>query len=215
MKIKDRILKVLFPPKCIFCRKTLKQDGVCAKCQRSLPRRKNPSVKEGTSFLDEMYAPMYYEGYVRSAVLRYKYGGVKASAIEFAKILLPYIEENLQGKFDCITWVPTSKMRERKRGYDQAQVLAEELGKLLDMPVCGMLRRALNTKPQSRQLTREQRVANTIGVFEVADTSAMDKRILLVDDISTTGSTISECARMLKTAGASKIYGIALAKKRL
>lgn len=215
MKLKERILSFLFPPKCVFCRKVLEEDGVCAECEKRLPRRKNPHIKEGVPFVDELYAPLYYEGYVRSAVLRYKFGGIKCSALEFAKILKLCIEENLSGKYDCITWVPTSKLRLRKRGYDQAQVLAEELGKLLDMPAQKLIKKRLEAKPQSRQATREQRIANIIGAFEVKDVSVIEKNILLVDDISTTGSTISECARILKTAGASKVYGITLAKTRL
>jgi len=215
MKIKDKILGFLFPPKCIFCRKVIKEQGVCPECMKKLPKRKNPQVKEGVPFVNELYAPLYYEGYVRSAILRYKFGGVKASAREFAKILKPCIEENLTGKYDCISWVPTSKLRLRKRGYDQAQVLAEELGQLLNMPTEKLVRKRLDAKPQSRQSTREQRIANIIGAFEVRDVNIIDKRILLVDDISTTGSTISECARILKTAGADKVYGITLAKTRL
>ncbi len=215
MKFKERILALLFPPKCIFCRKVLEKDGVCAECEKRLPRRQNPHIKEGVPFVDELYVPLYYEGYVRSAVLRYKFGGIKCSALEFAKILKPCIEENLSGKYDCITWVPTSKLRLRKRGYDQAQVLAEELGKILDMPVEKLIKKRLEAKPQSRQVTREQRIANIIGAFEVKDVSVIDRRILLVDDISTTGSTLSECARILKTAGAAKVYGVTLAKSRL
>ncbi len=214
MKEKDKLLAFLFPPKCIFCRKVLEQDGICPECEKKLPKRKDPKIKERAPFVDEMYAPLYYEGYVRSAVLRYKFGGVKCSAVEFAKILKPCIEENLMGKYDCITWVPTSKTRSRKRGYDQAKLLAEELGRLLEMPVSCMLKKRLDAKPQSKLSTREQRIANIIGAFQMRDVDVQDCRILVVDDISTTGSTVSECARVLKTAGAAKVYSVTLAKKR-
>lgn len=215
MKLKERLLSVLFPPKCIFCRKTMAKEGVCADCAKRLPRRKNPKVKEGIGFVDACFAPLYYEGYVRSAILRYKFGGVKASAVEFAKILAPCIEENLDGKYDSITWVPTSRGRRRKRGYDQAQVLAEELGRMLGVPCQKLLKKNRDAKPQSRQSTREKRMANIIGAFDMKSQSVLGKRILLIDDIATTGSTISECARVLKTAGAAKVYAAVLAKTRL
>ena len=215
MKLKDRILRVLFPPKCIFCRKMIPEEGACGECMKKLPRRKNPHIKDGAPFVHELYAPLYYEGFVRSAVLRYKFGGVKGSAREFAKIILPCIEENLAGKYDSITWVPTSKKRRRKRGYDQAELLAAELGKLLDMPVTNMLKKRMDAKPQSKQTTREQRVANVIGAFEMRDVDVMGAKILVVDDVSTTGSTVSECARVLRSAGAAKVYAVTLAKKRL
>ena len=214
MKIKDKLLAFFFPPKCIFCRKVLEQDGICSECEKKLPKRKDAKVREKAPFVDEMYAPLYYEGYVRSAVLRYKFGGVKCSATEFAKIIRPCIEENLTGKYDCITWVPTSKSRSRKRGYDQAKLLAEELGKMLEMPVNALLKKRLDSKPQSKLSTREQRIANIIGAFKLRNVDVQDAKILIVDDISTTGSTVSECARVLKTAGAAKVYAVTLAKKR-
>ena len=83
------------------------------------------------------------------------------------------------------------------------------------MPVTNMLKKRMDAKPQSKQTTREQRVANVIGAFEMRDVDVMGAKILVVDDVSTTGSTVSECARVLRSAGAAKVYAVTLAKKRL
>ena len=215
MKLQKRIKRLLFPPRCVFCQTMQAEEGMCKTCASELPRRPQPRMKSVVPCVDELYVPLYYEGYVRSAILRYKFGGVKCSGREFAKLMEPCIREGLDGRFDCITWVPTSRARSNQRGYDQSEVLARELGKLLDAPVVSLLKKCRNNPPQSRQGTREQRVANTLGVFDMKPESVIGKSILLIDDIATTGTTLSECARVLKTAGAERVYAATIAKKRL
>lgn len=102
--------------------------------------------------------------------------------------------------------VPLHPARKRTRGYNQADILAEELGKILDIPVNRkVLYRIRNTKPQ-KNLDNMQRISNLKGAFAVSKQQGVKKAVLLVDDIYTTGSTIHKAAYMLKLAGAEKVY---------
>ena len=117
--------------------------------------------------------------------------------------------------FDMVTWAPLSKKRLRRRGYDQARLLAEAVAKELGLPGEGLLRKVRNTPPQSGIDTPEARRANVSGVYAAAEPNhAAGKCILLIDDIITTGATVSECARILLLSGAESVYAAALAVPR-
>lgn len=215
MKILDRILDLLYPPRCPFCRRLLQNTGrtLCPDCSRryaSLPvggyRREIPHTRC-------VIAPLPYEGAVRESLHRYKFGGVTAYARTYAEFLGKCIDEN-QISCDIITWVPLSKRRLRKRGYDQARLIAEDLAERLGMESSPLLKKRVNTKPQSRTGNMEKRRVNAAGVYVCPDPDAVrGKRILLVDDIVTTGVTLSECARVLKAAGAAEVVGAAAASR--
>ena len=117
--------------------------------------------------------------------------------------------------FDLITWVPVSARRRRKRGYDQAELLARSVcAELGYKPVC--LLKQLRANPAQSGLRGEQRRANVLGAYGVCGkTDIHGKRILLIDDVFTTGATAEECARVLKTAGASSVHcgAVAAAQK--
>lgn len=215
MNLFNKILNILFPPKCVFCRKRLPDEGVCDDCAGKLPYRQSPLIKDKISFVDECYSPLYYEGNVRHAILRYKFAGLAGYSREFAKILHSCVNTHLSGKFDIVTWVPVSKRRLKKRGYDQSGLIAHELGRLLDMTPQKLLVKARDVPPQSKQPTQQKRITNIFGAFKPVDADLSGKSVLIVDDIATTGSTLSECARVLKTAGADKVYAVILAKTQL
>lgn len=171
-------------------------------------------AKDSIMFVDGAYSCFHYEGSVRDAIIRYKFGGLDKYAKDFSEFLKVCVEENLEGKYDIISWIPLSKKRMRKRGYDQAKCLAEELGiKLGETPVRTLVK-CRDAAPQSRQTSSSSRKANILGAYEAASADVSGKRILLLDDVLTTGSTASECARILKTAGAEKVYLITIAKTR-
>ncbi len=215
MNFFKRISEWLFPPRCVFCRKVMEKDGVCDKCEAELPYRAQCEVKEEIMFVDRAFSCFHYEGDVRNAILRYKFGGLQKYAVDFSEYLEECINMNLLGEYDIISWVPLSRARLRSRGYDQARLLAEEvcfrIGK--EMPI-KVLQKAINAAPQSRQGDKSRRMANIIGAYELCGQDVAGKRIILIDDILTTGATVSECARVLKTAGASAVYVLTLAKTR-
>ena len=215
MKILDRILDLLYPPRCPFCRKLLQGSGetICPSCSRRFENLPTGGYRREVSHTECVVAPFPYEGTVRESLHRYKFGGVTAYARTYAEFIGKCIDEN-QISCDIITWVPLSRKRLRKRGYDQARLIAEDLAKRLDLPCRKLLEKQVDTKPQSGTGSAANRRANAAGVYACPDPDAVrGKRILLVDDIVTTGSTLSECAKMLKAAGAAVIYGAAAASR--
>lgn len=214
MGVVSMLSKWLFPPKCVFCRKVLPKGGTCDKCRQELPYRLPMKSKENIMFVDGAYSCFHYEGNVRNAIVRYKFAGLDKYAVDFSEFLKKCIDENLSGEYDIISWVPLSKKRMKKRGYDQAKRLAEELcARLGENPVRTLVK-CRDAAPQSRQSSSSSRKANILGAYEIASTEVCGKRIIILDDVLTTGSTVSECARVLKTAGAEKVYVVTLAKTR-
>ena len=214
--LKDVLLDLLYPPKCPFCRALLRGKGktICEQCLKELPYTKNGGLQHG-NFFTGCLSPLYYEESVREALLRYKFQGLSAYAAAFGNLMADCAEEYLEAEVDIISWVPLSKKRLRQRGYDQARLLAEEVSRRLMIPCVPVLKKVVNTHPQSQTGSAEKRRANISGAYVATDPEAISgKTILLVDDIVTTGSTFSECARMLGMAGADRVYCLTVARKR-
>jgi ComF family protein len=211
----SNILDLLFPPKCIFCGKFLKkgEECLCPSCAATLPFTKGAGVSQKGNFFDVCVSPLLYEGNVRKSILRFKFRGAVAYADCFGKLLADCIRENLAGKYNMITWVPLSVKRARDRGYDQAMLLALAVALALDDVAVETLVKSTHVQAQSSIEDREQRRANVSGVYELKDRELIDgKRILLIDDIVTTGSTLSECARTLLMGGAEAVVCATLAR---
>ena len=123
------------------------------------------------------------------------------------------LEEDL-ADFDILTWVPVSPLRRFKRGYDQVELLARAVGRELGTEPIRLLRKTRNAPPQSGISGEAARRANVLGAYRVTDSQAIrDKRILLLDDVITTGATASECARTLLTAKAKQVNCAAVARR--
>ena len=158
-------------------------------------------------------APLRYEGAVRDALHRYKFQGVTAYAGVFGRLVARCIDERLRGEYDLISWVPLSSQRLRERGYDQAMLIAMAAALELGDVAVETLRKRRDAAPQSVTGSIEKRRANISGAYEVIDPELVEgRRILLIDDIVTTGATAAECARTLGGAGAAKVVCAALAK---
>lgn len=215
MSRKDRILDFFFPPRCAFCGAILEEsgDGVCSACRKALPRAAETERK--CDFVCAYTAPFYYEEPVRQGMLAYKFRNAPSRGKVFGRMIgEDLLRRGIDG-FDLISWVPLSAKRHRRRGYDQARLLAEAAAEALGTTAVPLLRKARDVSPQSRLRTPEERRANISGCYVVRSADAVrGKRILLIDDIITTGSTLSECARMLLTAGAVSVRGAALACHR-
>ena len=215
MSRKDRILDFFFPPRCAFCGAILEEsgDGVCSACRKALPRAAETERK--CDFVRAYTAPFYYEEPVRQGMLAYKFRNAPSRGKVFGRMIgEDLLRRGIDG-FDLISWVPLSAKRHRRRGYDQARLLAEAAAEALGTKAVPLLRKARDVSPQSRLRTPEERRANISGCYVVRSADAVrGKRILLIDDIITTGSTLSECARMMLTAGAVSVRGAALACHR-
>ena len=210
-----KLLDLIFPPRCILCRELLgKQErDLCEECVIFGPDY--PNRKKRTQFLDSFAAVWYYEGNVRKSILRYKFYHARHYAPGYGRILGRKIREIHPEGFDILTWVPVSPLRKLKRGYDQAQLLAEAVGAELGMVPVGLLKKVRHNRPQSGITGEAKRRANVLGAYRLNNTvSPEGKRILLVDDVLTTGATAGECARMLKTAGAKEVHCAAVASRK-
>ena len=151
---------------------------------------------------------------VRRSLLRYKFQGLRIYAELYGEFLAKCIDEN-PISCDSITWVPLSRKRLRKRGYDQARLLAEELSRQTGLPCVPMLRKIRNNPAQSGTGDAKKRRENVKGVYEaLSEEEIAGRRILLVDDIVTTGATLSECASVLKKAGAKEVSAMTLARRK-
>jgi predicted amidophosphoribosyltransferase len=119
-------LDLLFPPRCIFCRKLLKnkEKGFCQACRENLPFTRGGEAVQTGQFFTCCVSPLYYSGKVRESLQRYKFAGASQYAAYYGTLLAEAIREHLSNRYDLITWVPLSEDRLKKRGYDQAMLLA-------------------------------------------------------------------------------------------
>ncbi|MDD6503104.1 MAG: ComF family protein [Oscillospiraceae bacterium] len=212
----ERLLDLLYPPKCAFCGALIpaQRNGICAICEKTLPYTKNGGRQKG-NFFTACVSPLYYEEDVRDALLRYKFRHCSGYCRPFGQLVAVCTAENLDQPVDLVSWVPLSSRRLRKRGYDQARLLAEETARRLEKPCVPVLKKTVHTAPQSRTGSAEKRRANISGAYRVTDPALVrGKTILLIDDIVTTGSTFSECARMLGMAGADRVFCASVARSR-
>ena len=114
--------------------------------------------------------------------------------------------------FDVLTWVPVSRLRRMKRGFDQVELLAKEVALQLGVQALPCLKKIRHTPPQSTLPTAAQRRANVLGAYVATNPECIrEKRVLLLDDIITTGATVSECAQTLLLAGAKEVRCAAIA----
>ena len=207
MKLTAFLSNWLFPEKCVLCGRILEKNemDLCHKCRVEAPecgisRTKYP-------FLDSWTALWHYQDKVRRSILRYKFYGRRNYAAAYARMLGVKLLKEERAEVDLITWVPISAKRLKKRGFDQGQLLAENLGEELKIPVTPLLKKIRDNPPQSGIVGHAHRKANVLGAYIMTDSQTLKgKRILLLDDILTTGATAGECARVLLTAGAEEVH---------
>ncbi|MCL2081698.1 MAG: ComF family protein [Oscillospiraceae bacterium] len=198
------LIDLLFPPKCVFCR-TRSRQSICGACQGTLPW-------VTSSYADGVASPLYYSGKARDAVLRYKFNGFSLYAKTFG-LLMAQAAQNAGLKPDLITWVPSSRLRRWKRGYDQCERLSAELSRVMGIPRRKLLKKTTHTKSQTKMRQDKQRTDNVRGAYTVC--SPCDaKTVLLIDDVYTTGSTIYECREALLRAGVPRVLCLTLARSR-
>ena len=214
IKVFDYILSLIYPPKCVFCGTVIDKSDICEECEKSLPFTKGDSIYQKFPFVDKCISPLYYKDYVRRAVLRFKFAGCSCYSRRLGGIMSECAENNLDcGSIDMISCIPLSRKRMHDRGYNQAELLAKEISKKVGVEYLPTLKKIRHNTAQSTIKDSKQRAANVIGAYRVVDAEKVKgKYILLVDDVVTTGSTVSECARILKKSGAKAVYCLTLAR---
>lgn len=215
MKLFHALGQLLFPPKCLLCRSILSSDelDLCHHCRIDAPEC--PISRKKLPFIDSWAAVWYYEDQIRISLLRYKFYGARSYAQGYGRLLAMKLQREHPDGFDLLTWVPISSMRKLRRGYDQVELLAAAVGNELGLKPVRLLHKIRNNPPQSGIVGQAQRRANVLGVYHVIQPQLIEgKRILLLDDVITTGATLGECARVLLTAGAKEVHCGAVAAAR-
>ena len=202
MKIFKNILAVLFPQKCLGCKK--ENEILCPNCLLKISRPDTP-------YLNGVHIAANYQDLVlKKALWLLKYRGAK----QLAKPLAELIKERMWKKLETGDWlivpVPLSKNKLRHRGYNQAELIAKELS---DNVRADILFKKFHTKSQVEVKDKEERLANIIGSFAIKNPEKIKgKKIILIDDVLTTGATMREAKKVLKQAGAKKVIGVVVAR---
>lgn len=202
-----RILRLLFPPKCVLCRKLLSDNetDLCHHCRMNAPEY--TIAKKPISFIAGWTTVWYYRENVRSSILRYKFSNARSYAPVFGRIMAMQILKDLPADIDILTWIPTGILRRLSRGYDQVELLANEVGKQINLHPTRHLVKIRNTPAQSTLQHASRRRANVLGAYITKHPEQLvGKRVLLIDDVLTTSATASECAKTLLFAGAKDVY---------
>lgn len=224
--VKGQIQALLWPEVCPFCEKVCRQ-GICPNCKELLKKieikvflcmkcGKPIQYKEQEYCFDcgrkkhsydRGYSVWLHKKPASDAIYRFKYGNQRRYGYYFGQEMGKIFQQKLRAKdIDVIIPIPLHRKRRKIRGYNQAEILAEELGKCMGVPVeSNWLCRKVYTNPQ-KELGRKERGKNLRHVFQISKDFRPVKSVLLVDDIYTTGSTVDSAAEVLKSHGVSKVY---------
>lgn len=233
-------LKLLYPPHCPLCQADLASseestkrlrfvcEGCLAQIRRVEPpycaRCGDPLLESGLDLCNRCgheeipfeRARSYgiYEGALSRLIQLLKFHGERALARELAPLLAQMLhQEDWAERIEGITFVPMSRKSFSRRGFNQSELLARHLGKILNKPVFPTLLKTRETQPQV-DLSGEERLENLKDVFAPLAPAHLES-VLLIDDVYTTGSTIKECSRALCTAGYQHVHALTLARTPL
>ena len=204
--------ELFYPAKCVLCDNLLSEaeTDLCHDCRTHMPDWKKGNFK--ISFVARWVAVWYYKDNVRQSLQRYKFQRRRHYSIVYGRLLALRLQNAGMDDFDVLTWVPASLRRRWKRGFDHVGLIAKAAAKTLGSQAVPTLRKIRHNPPQSGMNNDAARRANVLGAYRVKDPALVaGKRILLIDDIITSGATLSECAKTLCIAGASAVLGAAVA----
>ncbi len=202
--VKNRALTWLFPNRCPYCMKVIMPDEyACKVCKKKLPAKAYRIFAIGGV---PCSAALPYLDEYAEAIKRFKFGERAYFAPSLAVVMVRAARECYDVEsFDFVTCVPMRREDMRRRGFNQSELLARELSRATGVPYAEALEKHKKNDPQ-HSLKRSEREKNVRGVFRLRDAeSVKGKKILLVDDIITTGNTLGECARILKRGGCQSV----------
>lgn len=214
MKTVPSVSNLIYPTVCGVCGK-IASVPLCKKCELVLRRQAEINIiQEEDKYFNELMYVFKYEGQVRKLIIDYKFNDKPYMYLTFVSFLLndKKLFENIKN-YDTIVPVPISKKRYKERGYNQSLLLAKEIAKHTNLLLINdCLIKTKNIVEQSK-LNREDRENNIKGVYELKNKQIIhNKKVLLIDDIYTTGSTVNECSKILRKGNVAKIGVLTLAK---
>ncbi len=209
-------MNLIYPPKCGICGKICKE-SLCKKCEKKLESNTIWEIKENQNpyiFFEELISIFKYEGIIRDKIIDYKFNEKSYLYKTFTIFLLKNkkVFEKIQS-YDTIIPVPISEKRKKTRGYNQSLLISREISKKTGIKLQEKnLIKIKNTIEQSK-LDKEEREKNVQNVYQIKNEEILkNKKILLLDDIYTTGNTVNSCCKILKKAKPKKIGVIVIAK---
>jgi len=201
------IIDLMFPEFCVGCNKL--NTLLCSRCFEELEFLQFKIDKNKTKYLNSINCCCYYNSVAKKLVHELKYKYVKDVGKTIAHIMYYAMDYK---KIDLITFVPIHKMKEDQRGFNQSEIIATQLSKLLNVPIAQLLIKTKETKSQmsvGNKKDREKNILGSISINKLVDKQSKDayKSILIVDDVFTTGVTLNYCAKILKDFGFKNIHG--------
>jgi ComF family protein len=229
-KLREKLISLFYPNRCFICDKILPHpetvcEGCCEKlidygsisgaiCDVCGLKLQECNCRPGRLYEKAVF-PLLFEDDVRVSLHRFKFRGRLDKAVHFADAMLGALEaRDVLSETDILTFIPMSPKAQRRRGYNQAQVLCEELQKRTSLPMLPLLYKYGRNNAQHDTSNYLLRTGNTIGIYEPTPEHIKEiegKRILLVDDILTSGATLNEAAKTLLIFGADRVYVAAAA----
>lgn len=204
----ENAFEILFPQKCGMCSK-IGEGYICNDCYNELEK-----YEFKKNYGDEKFHLLQYEGIVRDKIIEYKFNDKSYLYKLFYEILIKNKKacDFLTG-YDIIIPVPIHRKRKISRGYNQSELIAKKLSYKFKIPIyTDVLKKQINTLPQS-SLGKNDRIENVQNVYKVEKVQKIiNKKVIIMDDIYTTGATANECKKILQSAGASKVGIITIAK---
>ena len=219
----ESIKNTFFPHHCFLCNEVLyPHQRMCSNCLQKAPYILPPVCPRCGRSTDECHcakrrrhfercvSPFYHKGVAQSGIYTLKGEGYEVTVKGFADEMAEVVRREYGGiPFDLVTAVPLHKRERLDRGFNQAEKLGQALAKRLRLPYETVLTKMTVTAPQ-KTLKAVERSGNLLGVFDVCG-DVSGKTVLLVDDVITTGTTLDECAKMLKIFGAAEVYAVTAA----
>lgn len=225
-RLKNIVFVLVFPARCVNCEEL--GAYICPKCRAKIIRIKAQSCplchritargelcgacKSKSALTGVVALGYFHDPILREVIHKLKYEELSAISLELSGMLVEVIR-SLNIPVDLITYVPMSRKHKNERGYNQAELMAREISRQLEVPLYRGIVKSKTTKHQVG-LRRKERITNLRGAFSLKnDRLLVGKKVLVVDDVLTTGATLGECARALRAAGATRVWGAVLARE--
>lgn len=225
IKAGEKLVDLLYPPTCPFCDRQIMHTGVCLACKEQLPfikgyrcmRCSKPVASQEIEYCmdcakqkhkyNKGISLLLYDDCVKQSIANYKYHNRRDFAKSYSALMIQEMGEIWkEWNCDIVMPVPVHRKKKRKRGFNQAELIAKAIAEYLKIPCeTKLLVRCKNTLPQ-KEFTPEERRKNLEKAFKIMENVVEYKKVLLIDDIYTTGSTIDACAVALRKSGVQEVY---------
>ncbi len=232
LKLKDLLLDIFFPKFCINCHK--EGEYICKSCELFISENALicPMCNKGSFFgethkncktkygLDGLVSIYDYDGVIKMGIKKAKYGGIFDILNELTERAFFIISNEkrfnsflsfLSNNDFSIFYIPIHKKREKKNGFNHSKIIANKIGKIFNKKPENYIIKKVNSENQAR-LKKEERIKNVKDTFEILEDLSNIERVLLIDDVFTSGATMRECCKIIKKAGVKEVWGLTIAR---